>query len=104
MRRIPVFAALLLVAVGLAACDVFEVFEDEKETRGIVEDIGSDYLVVDGIRYEVNSKTEFEGVNGLADISVGDEVEVGYEGSGSTRTALEIEVGDEDDDDDGLFG
>jgi predicted small secreted protein len=106
MRRTRAFAATLVVlmAFGLTACDAFEIFGDDKEIKGTVEDIGTDFILVDGVRYAVNGKTEFEGIDGLSDISIGDEVEIEYKESGGTRTALEIEVGDEEDDDGGLFG
>ena len=103
-RFIQVFAVLFLIA-GATGCDTFEVFDRDKEVTGIVEEVGDGYLVVEGIRYEVNSKTEFEGdISGLSDISVGDEVGVEYKESSGTRTAVEIERGDEEDDDGGLLG
>lgn len=108
MRRIHVLALNGLVAlflvVGLTGCDAFEVFDRDKETGGIVEEIGADFIVVDGVTYRVTSNTEFEGIDGLGDLSVGDEVEIEYKGEGSERTALEIEFGEEEDDDGGLFG
>ena len=88
---------LVLLTFGLAGCDTLEdLFEDEKETSGIVEEIGDDFLVVDGIEYRVTSETEFDGLDGLEDLSVGDEVEIEYEEDGDIRVALEIEVGDDD--------
>ena len=96
-------AALLLV-FGLAGCDAFEVFDREKEVSGTVEEVGADYLIVDGITYEVTSRTEYEGITGLSDLAVGMEVEVEYEENGGTRTAVEIELAGADDDDGGLFG
>lgn len=103
-RLIQAVAILLLVA-GVSGCDAFEVFDRDKEVTGIVDEVGDDFLTVEGIRYEVNSKTEFEGgISSLSDISVGVEVGVEYKESGGIRTAVEIELGDNEDDDGGLFG
>lgn len=109
MRRFRIltfqaFTALMLVT-GLTGCDSFgEVFDRDQETSGVIEQIGADFLVVDGIRYVITSDTEFEGIEGLGDLAVGDEVDVEYEGDGSERTALEVEFGeDENEDDDGGF-
>ena len=94
----------LLLVFGLAGCDAFEVFDREKEVSGTVEEVGTDYLIVDAITYQVTSQTEFEGLTGLADLEVGVEVEVEYEENGGTRTAVEVELAGADDDDGGLFG
>jgi hypothetical protein len=93
---------LLLLVFGFVGCDTLEdlnPFNNEKEVSGIVEAIGSNSLTVDGIEYRVTSDTEFEGISGLSDLSVGDEVEIEYEEDGGTRTAVEIELAGADDDD-----
>lgn len=93
------FAALLL-AFSFAGCDTFEsVFDRDEEVSATIEEVGDDFIVADAIRYEVTSDTEYEGINGLADLSVGDEVEIEYEESGGTRRALEIELAGAEDDD-----
>ncbi len=100
------FAALLL-AFSITGCDTLgdlNPLGDENEVSGVVEMIGDNSLTVDGIVYTVTSDTEFEGIDGLADLSVGDEVEIGYEESGGNRRALEIELAGAEDDDGGLFG
>lgn len=103
--RLSQAVAILFLVAGVTGCDTLEVFDRDKEVTGIVDELGDDYLTVDGIRYEVNSQTEFEGsISALSDISVGDEVGVEYKESGGTRTAVEIELGDNEDDDGGLFG
>jgi len=95
--------ALLLLVVGLTGCDTFEdlnPFNDEKGVQGVIEQIGDNSLTLDGIAYAVTDQTEFEGdLSGLADLSVGDEVEIEYEENGSNRTALEVELASADDDD-----
>ena len=105
-RAFPILYGLVLLFVvgGLAGCDTFEdlnPFNDEKEVTGIVDAIGDASLTVDGIEYAVTAETEFDGIDGLGDLSVGDEVEVEYEENGGGRTALEIELAGADDDDDG---
>ena len=89
---------IAFVSLGFVGCDMLEdVFENENEVSGAVEEVGADYLVVEANRYTVTESTTFEGVSSLADIDVGDEVEVEYEENGSSRTALEIESGPDDD-------
>lgn len=106
MPRTSIFIkslTLLLLVVGLTGCDSLESlnpFDNDKEITGIIEQIGDNALTVDGIVYAVNGDTQFEGdLNNLADLSVGDEVEIEYEENGSTRTAKEIERAGADDDD-----
>ena len=43
-----------------------------------------------GIEYMVTDNTEFDGINGLQDLAVGDKVEVEYEEKSGGREALEI--------------
>ena len=92
--------ALLLLVFGFVGCDALEdLIENEKEVQGIVEAIGENELTVDGIDYLVTADTEFEdGYESLADVSVGDEVEIEYEENDTGRVALEVEPADEDDD------
>ena len=90
------FLALLLV--GATGCDTFEdILENEKEASGVVEEVGTNFLVMEAIRYEVNDQTTYDGLSGLSDIQVGSEIEVEYTESGSTRTAVEIEAGPDND-------
>ena len=93
--------AVLVLAFGFIACDTLEdvnPFNNEKEVQGIVEAIGDASLTVDGIEYTVTADTEFDGIDGLADLAVGNEVEVEYEESGGARTAVEVELADGDGD------
>ena len=92
---------LALFALGLAACNPFDLLgEDENEVRVTVSALGADFLDADdGFRYQVDSDTEFEGAGlaGLADLAVGDVVEIEWAAvSADTRRALEIESGDHD--------
>lgn len=91
---------LLVLAFGLVGCDAFEdinPFNNEKEVTGIVEAVGESSLTVDGIEYRVTDSTEFDdGYSSLADVSVGDEVEIEYEEEGGGRRALEVEPADGD--------
>lgn len=92
------FCIIAFFTLGVVGCDTLgDVFEKEKEVNGAVEEVGADYLVVDANRYAVTDKTTFDGITGLADLTVGDEVEVEYEENGSARTALEIETGPDQD-------
>lgn len=87
---------MLLLVFGFVGCDTLESinpFDSEKEVSGIVEAIGDNTLTVDGVEYRVTDKTEFEGFNSLADLAVGDEVEIEYEeDSSGNRTAKEIDL------------
>lgn len=84
--------ALVLLVVGLAGCDTLDdVFGNDQEISGIVEEIGADFLVVDATNYALTSSTEYEGFTGLSDISVGDEVNIEYEDRNGGRVALEVE-------------
>ena len=93
---------MLLLVFGFVGCDTLEdlnPFDSEKEVTGTVEAIGASSLTVDGIEYTVTDKTEFDGITGLADLAVGDEVEVEYEENGGAREAVEIELAGADSDD-----
>ncbi len=108
MKRNHTLRAALMLCVfafGMVGCDTIEgIFENEQEATGIVEAVDSDGLTVDGIRYAVTADTVFEdGYDSLADVTVGDEVEVEYEEQDGSRVALEVEPKDGDDDG-GLFG
>ena len=82
----------LALLVGLAGCDALEdVFEDEQEVSGTVEEVSDASLRVDGATYAVTAETEFEGYTGLDDVAVGDRVEVEYEDRSGRLVALEIE-------------
>lgn len=98
MLRIPTRALaglaflVLLAAPTLSGCDAFEsVFGGDQEITGIVEEVGSDFLTVDAVRYTVNADTKFEGYTGLSDIRVGDEVKVEYKDQNGERVASNIE-------------
>lgn len=97
----------LLIAAGLTGCDAIgEVFDRDNEVSGTIEALGESSVDLDdGNTYRVTSNTEYEGVglDSFDDLQVGWEVDIEYEGEGSTRTALEIEHGEEEDDD-GLLG
>ncbi len=86
---------MFLLVFGFVGCDTLEdlnPFDSEKEVTGIVEVIGANSLTVDGIEYMVTDKTEFDGISGLSDLTVGDEVEIEYEENGGVREAVEIEL------------
>lgn len=93
---------VLLFVFSVTGCDALEgvnPFNNEKEVSGIVEAVGDSTLTVDGIEYRVTDETEFEGADGLADLSEGDEVEIEYEERDGGREAVEIEVAGAEDDD-----
>ncbi len=91
-----IITACLLV-FGLSGCDTFEdIFENEQEVSGAIEQIGDDFVVVDATRFVVTADTQYDGIAGLGDLSVGDDVEVEYEDRGGQRVAVEIEFGDND--------
>lgn len=96
-------AALVAVVAG---CNAFGITgdddDDENEVRVTVQALGPDFLTADdGIRYLVSGATEYEGLGGLSDISVGDIVEIEYEAIADSgdRRALEIEADGAEDDD-----
>ena len=75
--------------------------EEEQETseeEGAVDEIGDTYLVVDGVRYEVNDGTEYEGVDGLSGLTTDSSVAIEYVEQDGNRVATEIEVASSDDD------
>jgi hypothetical protein len=101
-RTILAGLAIFLLAVGFTGCDALEdinPFHKEKEVEGTVEAIGASSLTVDGIAYTVTGDTEYEGLTGLADLSVGDEVEIEYEDRDGGREAVEVELAGAEDDD-----
>lgn len=104
MRRVNTILAglvVLLLVAGFTGCDALEdinPFHKEKEVEGTVEAVGASSLTVDGIAYTVTDDTEFEGITGLADLNVGDEVEVEYEDRDGGREAVEVELAGAEDD------
>lgn len=92
--------AALLLAFSIMGCNAFGITGDEDEDNGnevrvSVLAIASDYLDADdGIRYEVTAATQYEGLTGFSDISVGDLIEIEFEEipNSNNRRALEIEV------------
>lgn len=95
---------VVLLLVGATGCDTLEginPFENEKEVTGVVEtvDVQNNLLTVDGIEYTVTDNTEYEGIDGLSDLSSGDEVEIEYEENSGSREAKEIEKGGSENDD-----
>ncbi len=103
MSRTPTtpFARLaaLLLAFSILGCNSAiagnEDDGDQNEVPVTVLAIGSDYLDADdGIRYEVTAATQYEGLSGFSDISVGNAVEIEFEeiANSNNRRALEIEV------------
>lgn len=96
------FAVLLLV--GATGCDTLEginPFNSENEITGVVEtvDAQNNTLTVEGIQYTVTDNTEYEGIDGLSDLSSGDEVEIEYEEKSGGREAKEVEKGGSENDD-----
>lgn len=99
------FAALavVLLAFSLAGCNAFGITgDDENEVRVTITELSpaSDYLVADDdFTYEVTADTEYEGLTGFGDLTVGDVVEIEFENiaNSSNRRALEIEAGSYDD-------
>ncbi len=76
---------------------------DEMEVYGTVEELAVDYLIVDGVRYELTMDTEIE-----EEIEIGDSVKVKYYVEDDLNIAIEVELedadeeGDEDMDDDNM--
>ena len=91
--------ATLLLAFSILGCNRAATGNEDEdgmnEVPVTVLAIGPDYLDADdGIRYEVTAATQYEGLTGLSDISVGDLVEIEFEEipNSNNRRALEIEV------------
>ena len=93
--------ALVLLIFMAAGCDTIgDLFENDKETSGVIVDIqGSTLSLDDGFDYTVTDKTEYEGVDGLAGLAIGNEVEIEYKENGGVREALEVELAGAPDDD-----
>jgi len=68
---------------------------DEMEVYGTVEELAPDYLIVDGVRYELTMDTEIE-----EDIAVGDWVKVKYYVEDELNIAIEVELEDADEEED----
>ena len=81
----PLLLALLLVV--LAACDVLG---DGHAAQGTVDAVAEAHLVVDAVAYAVTNRTVFEGYTGLADVRVGDRVEVDFEARNGERVATDV--------------
>ena len=104
MSRTPTtsFARLaaLLLAFSIMGCNEFAPTGnadrgDKREVMVTVLAVGPNYLDADdGIRYEVTSRTKYEGYTLLSDISAGDMVEIEFRriSGSSNRRALEIEA------------
>ena len=94
---------LVLLVFAATGCDTVEgIFENEKEAKGFIEAIdGNNISLDDGFVYIVDDKTEYEGVSGLSELNVDDEVEIEYKdrGDGTTRAAVEVELAGAEDDD-----
>lgn len=101
--------ALLLLAVGIIACDTVEDLdglglgdEDGQEVVGAIEALGDASITVEAIEYLITASTELEGIDDLASLAVGTVVVIGFEEQENGRTALFIAL--EDGDDDGSDG
>jgi len=99
--------ALLLLAVGIIACDTVEDLdglglgeEDGQEVVGAIEAIGDASITVDAIEYLITASTELEGIDDLASLAVGTVVVIGFDEQEDGRTALFIALEDDDDSDD----
>ena len=88
--RLRLLALILITpSLALTACDTLE---GGLESEGLVEEVGADHLVVEAIRYGVTAETVYEGYTGLADVKVGDTVEVDYEDRSGERVATDIDA------------
>lgn len=69
---------------------------------GSIQEVGTDYIVVAGQRFEVDGDTEFEGFSALSDLSAGSRVKVEFEvmADGSLH-ARKIEIPEDEDEDHG---
>lgn len=81
-------ALCLSLGAGVALAD---------DVEGTVESVDRDgnSFVVQGIRFEVNDRTDFDdGLKTLADLREGQRVEVDFEYRDGTHTATEVELED----------
>ena len=98
LLAITIVLTLALSLVGVVyAQDIIamDVESDEMEAYGTVEELALDYLIVDGVRYELTMDTEIE-----EDIAVGDWVKVKYYVEDELNIAIEIELEDADEEED----
>jgi hypothetical protein len=70
--------------------------DDDEEIDGRIETIGTDFVVVDGRRFLVDTRTDFKGLAGLAALAIGMEVEVEFMRL-DDGTLLAVEIEREDD-------
>jgi hypothetical protein len=96
-KMFTIIAGVLLITLasaGVVGAQALPglLFEEEKlEATGYVDEFEMDYLVVDGVRYELTMDTEIE-----EEIEVGDFVKVKYNGEEELFIALEVELEDEE--------
>lgn len=64
---------------------------EEMQVTGIIDKIGTGFIVVGGTEYVINDDTEFDGFSGLDDLLEEDEVEIEFVQDGGTYYAVEIE-------------
>lgn len=98
MMVISIVLTLAMTVAGVAyAQDIiaFDQEDDELEAYGTIEEFETEYLLVDGVRYELTMDTEFE-----EGIEVGDWVKVKYFIEDDLNIAIEVELEDPDEEDD----
>lgn len=91
-RRLLLAGALALLFVfGAAGCDLRE-NDFANDNLLTVEVIGGDFIVADAVRYGVVEETEFQGIEGLSGLNVGDRVEIEWEEGEDGRYVLYINL------------
>jgi hypothetical protein len=85
----------MLLTVALLSMPHAARANNERDIEGRVEAIGQTSLTVKGKEFHVDARTDFDdGLTSLADLKVGDKVEIDYVISGERFVAREIERDD----------
>lgn len=85
----------MLLTVALLSMPTASRANDDRDIEGKVEAIGQTSLTVKGKEFHVDARTDFDdGLTSLADLKIGDRVEIDYVISGERLLAREIERDD----------
>lgn len=72
---------------------------EEEDLSGSVEEVGDDYVIVDGTELAVNEETELSGLSDLSELEVGTTVEVSFtlqEDGSRIASTLKVDDGDDE--------
>lgn len=83
----------MLLTLALLSSPMTARAHEDRDAEGKIDAIDQSSLTVNGTVYHVDERTDFDdGLQGLADLKVGDRVEIDFVVSGERRIAREIEL------------